>query len=378
MGHLRDPERTQDDEDPGEDDDQRALEVGDPAHQGGNGFGERGHASSVRTWIPSFLTRYQRLRSERRAAWRRAPARRSLLRRASRIEPALPVLERSSRVADQARRARRRRHSARSRRLLDRGRQVLGQDHAVGQHHGALEHVLELADVARASDSPTDSAAPPATPWPRAAPAAARPLEEVRDQVRQVVDTLAQRGQAQPHALQAVEEVGAELALGDQPIEVLVGGGDRRARPRRSAVPAHALDLALLERAQDLGLHARSGMSPISSRKSVPSRASSKRPGLARTAPVNAPRSWPNSSDSSRPSGIAAQFTGTNGPSLRALEPVDGAGQDFLAGAALALDEDRHVGGRRALAPCRARACTRPRSARSARRTPSPARPGAP
>ena len=62
-----------------------------------------------------------------------------------------------------------------------------------------------------------------------------------------------------------------------------------------------------------------SGMSPISSRKRVPERASSKRPGLARTAPVKAPRSWPNSSDSSSPSGIAAQFTGMSGPSLRPL-----------------------------------------------------------
>ena len=60
-------------------------------------------------------------------------------------------------------------------------------------------------------------------------------------------------------------------------------------------------------------------MSPISSRNSVPSLASSKRPGRARTAPVKAPRSCPNSSDSSRPSGIAAQLTGTNGPSFREL-----------------------------------------------------------
>ena len=55
-------------------------------------------------------------------------------------------------------------------------------------------------------------------------------------------------------------------------------------------------------------------MSAISSRNSVPARASSKRPGLRVTAPVKAPFSWPNNSLSSRFSGIAAQLTATNGP----------------------------------------------------------------
>ena len=41
------------------------------------------------------------------------------------------------------------------------------------------------------------------------------------------------------------------------------------------------------------------------------------RPGLAATAPVKAPRSWPKSSDSSSWSGSAAQLMATNGPWLR-------------------------------------------------------------
>ena len=40
----------------------------------------------------------------------------------------------------------------------------------------------------------------------------------------------------------------------------------------------------------------------------------SKRPSLRPAAPVKAPFSWPNSSDSSRLSGMAAQLTATNGP----------------------------------------------------------------
>ncbi len=59
------------------------------------------------------------------------------------------------------------------------------------------------------------------------------------------------------------------------------------------------------------------GSSPISSRNSVPPSASSKRPGLDSTAPVKAPRSWPNSSDSTRVSGRAPQLILTKGAPAR-------------------------------------------------------------
>ena len=54
-------------------------------------------------------------------------------------------------------------------------------------------------------------------------------------------------------------------------------------------------------------------MSPISSRNSVPPSASSNFPIRWLAAPVKAPRSWPNSSDSISSFGIAAQFTSTKG-----------------------------------------------------------------
>ena len=59
-------------------------------------------------------------------------------------------------------------------------------------------------------------------------------------------------------------------------------------------------------------------MSPISSRKSVPPCAVSKRPARAST-PVATPRSMPKSSDSSSVSGSAAQLMATNGLSARSL-----------------------------------------------------------
>src|SRR5260370_767229 len=55
-------------------------------------------------------------------------------------------------------------------------------------------------------------------------------------------------------------------------------------------------------------------ISTISSRNRAPPVACAKRPILRVMAPVNAPFSWPNSSLSSRFSGIAAQFTATTGP----------------------------------------------------------------
>ncbi len=60
-------------------------------------------------------------------------------------------------------------------------------------------------------------------------------------------------------------------------------------------------------------------MSPISSRKIVPPSASSNLPRRSLTAPVNDPLTWPNSSLSISSSGIAAQFTSTNGPARRRL-----------------------------------------------------------
>ena len=56
-----------------------------------------------------------------------------------------------------------------------------------------------------------------------------------------------------------------------------------------------------------------SGSSPISSRNSVPPSASSIGPRRVRDAPVNAPRSWPNSSLSNTDGAIAAQSTCMNG-----------------------------------------------------------------
>lgn len=63
-----------------------------------------------------------------------------------------------------------------------------------------------------------------------------------------------------------------------------------------------------------------SRISEISSRSSVPRFARSNAPLVWRSAPVNAPFSWPKSMLSTSDSGSAAQFTETNGPPRRSLK----------------------------------------------------------
>ena len=99
----------------------------------------------------------------------------------------------------------------------------------------------------------------------------------------------------------------------------------------------------LLEDAQDLGL-GRRGSSPTSSRKMVPPDARSNRPGFWRSAPVKAPRSWPKSSLSIRPSGSAPQLTRIEGPCGPIGMAVQGGGDQFLAGAAFADDQHGGIG----------------------------------
>ena len=74
--------------------------------------------------------------------------------------------------------------------------------------------------------------------------------------------------------------------------------------------------------------------------------ASSKRPTCRASAPVNAPFSRPNNSLSISVDGIAAQLTRTIGRWRRARQLVDPRREHFLAGARLAEQQHRRIGGR--------------------------------
>ena len=73
----------------------------------------------------------------------------------------------------------------------------------------------------------------------------------------------------------------------------------------------------------------------------MPPSAASKAPLRVARAPVKAPRSWPKSSLSTSFSGSAAQLTATNGPFGCRAQPVQIAGDQLLARAALAHDQHR-------------------------------------
>ena len=172
-----------------------------------------------------------------------------------------------------------------------------------------------------------------------------RLLEEVVDQQRDVLAALAQRRDVDRHALDAEVQVLAELLVGDHLVEVAVGRADqahvdvdrlvatRGARPRRSPARAAAWPACSW------------GMSPISSRNSVPPSACSKRPSRSVRASVNAPLTWPNSSSSR----IARREAGAVQRDEPLLAPpavvVDRAGDQLLAGAAFAHDQHGDVAG---------------------------------
>ena len=85
-------------------------------------------------------------------------------------------------------------------------------------------------------------------------------------------------------------------------------------------------------------------MSPISSRKIVPLSASSNRPLRRASAEVNAPFSWPNSSLSSSVLGQRRAVDRDQVPLPLLARVVDGLGDQLLAGAGLALDQDGALG----------------------------------
>ena len=141
--------------------------------------------------------------------------------------------------------------------------------------------------------------------------------QEVADQVRHVLAALAQRRQAQRHDVEAEEQVFAEQALLDQRPQVLVGGGDDAhvALDRRAA--ANRRVFALLEHAQQprLRLHRHVADLVEEQRAALGLLEAARCERLL--APVKAPFSWPNNSDSIRSRGIAAMLMATNWPLRR-------------------------------------------------------------
>jgi hypothetical protein len=136
-----------------------------------------------------------------------------------------------------------------------RGVDVLGADPAVrGDERGAEQHVLELADVAgpgMAGEARQGAGGDPFLP-----DLGGEGLEEVVRQEGEVAEALAQRRDLDGQHREAVEEVLAELPLGDPVLEGDPGGGDDAGVDLPRLGGADGLDLAVLQGPEQLGLGA--------------------------------------------------------------------------------------------------------------------------
>ena len=156
------------------------------------------------------------------------------------------------------------------------------------------------------------------------------------------VGALAQGGQLHRQAVEAVVQIVPEAPLLGRLRQLAMRGADEAKIHRHGVACAHGRHAAVLQHAQQAGLQGGSGMSPISSRNNVPPWA------LAQAAQAAFPAgtgegtaTWPNSSDSMRCSGMAAQLMATKGPARRGPLAMQGA-QTLPAHARFALDEHRN------------------------------------
>jgi len=136
--------------------------------------------------------------------------------------------------------------------------------------------------------------------------------------------------------VESVEEIFPEASVAQILLEVAVGGGDHSDVHVDGSGAAQSFQLAFLQHAQQLGLPLRATTRQSHPGEGEPS-ATSKRPACRVKAPVNAPFSRPNSSlFHQRGRERGAIDLDHQVPPARA-EPMDGLGDDFLAGAGLAV-----------------------------------------
>ena len=151
------------------------------------------------------------------------------------------------------------------------------------------------------------------------------------------------RRQADGEHVDAVVQILAEPALGDQRRQVTIGGGNDPHVEGNLVLPAHAADAARLQRTQQAGLRVCRHVADLVEEQRAAMRLLELAGCCAPPAPVKAPFSCPNSSLSTSSRGIAAVFTATNGPVLARAELMNRFGYQLLAGARFAQDQDGEI-----------------------------------
>ena len=211
----------------------------------------------------------------------------------------------------------------------------------------ALEHVAQLAHVARPGVPDSSSSAGPAH---RARLAAPRRRSISATSSGRSSRRWRSGGQGERHHRQPVVEVRAERALGHR----AATGPAREAATTRTSTACSASPPTGRTSRSSSTRSSRACTGGGHARPARPGRAcrrwpATKAPGARRVAPVKAPRTWPNSSLSSSPSGSAPQSTATKGPLRRALASWMARAASSLPVPGLALEQHRRVRGRHAL-----------------------------
>jgi hypothetical protein len=120
----------------------------------------------------------------------------------------------------------------------------------VSPSHKTLDHVLELADVAWPVVGLEQRQRRPADPPNALASLGGIPFDQVFDEKRDVVRTLAERRHVDRKDVQPVEQIPPECSRGHGVLKIAIGRGQYAYIDGDRAAVAQALDLAVLEYAQ--------------------------------------------------------------------------------------------------------------------------------
>ena len=171
-------------------------------------------------------------------------------------------------------------------------------------------------------------------------------LHEVAHQQRHVFRALAQCRNVNRKNIQAVVEVAAKVALGDQLWQIAIGRGHHADVDALRAIAAQAFEFLLLQHAQQFRLQLQRDVADFVQKQACRDRPIRIGRFSGSCAPVNAPRSCPKSSASSSPDGNRRAIDFHKGALATRAEIVNGARDDFLAGASLAQKQHGGAGGR--------------------------------
>ena len=119
-----------------------------------------------------------------------------------------------------------------------------------GENNGALHQILQLANISRPVVSDQNAHGLAGDGVHHLAHAAGELLHEVAHQQRYIVLPVAQGRDLHGEYVQAIEQVGAELAVFHHPGEIAIGGGDEAGVGSHGSRASQPFEFPLLQDAQ--------------------------------------------------------------------------------------------------------------------------------